>query len=249
MSNSDKDFITRIQVSQLVTDDPYADDFYFHIMNAIKSSRQQQQQQQQFNADGPSGGKNINAQGNNDANVGNARMPMRRNQAMNRMAQNVQRLVDVAKKRNNKSGHRTFSVALLSVSLSFPTDNRRHHSVAPDGTLGKIATRTRSAPRQLLQVSTSAPSTGQDLLANLMSGGGISSVPSSGSSGQLSHRSILVILEQVYDAVLDLEQLRRIHPGLLTMLKLHSFVEEEGQEIGEVQAERIAEATLALERW
>ena len=42
MSQGDKDFITRIQVSQLVNPshgqagfDPYADDFYFHIMAAM----------------------------------------------------------------------------------------------------------------------------------------------------------------------------------------------------------------------
>ena len=39
MTQSDKDFITRIQVSQLVTQDPYADDFYAQVYTAILRSR------------------------------------------------------------------------------------------------------------------------------------------------------------------------------------------------------------------
>lgn len=124
--------------------------------------------------------------------------------------------------------------------------------VSPDGTLGRIAIRTRSAPRQLLQVQpgtvgAASPSTGQALLANLTTGGDASSQETR--SKPLSHRSILVILEQVYDAVLDLEQLRRIQPGLLGTLKHVSFVDDESEEIGEVQAEKIGEATRALELW
>lgn len=39
MTQSDKDFITRIQVSQLVTQDPYAEDFYAQVYGAIQRSR------------------------------------------------------------------------------------------------------------------------------------------------------------------------------------------------------------------
>ncbi|KAG6374835.1 topoisomerase II-associated protein PAT1 [Boletus reticuloceps] len=39
MTQSDKDFITRIQVSQLVTQDPYAEDFYAQVYGAILRSR------------------------------------------------------------------------------------------------------------------------------------------------------------------------------------------------------------------
>lgn len=110
MSNSDKDFITRIQVSQLVTDDPYADDFYFHIMAAIKMSR--------HNAAVAAGAPGIpmgpmgpgafgragpGPNGPQGSGGGNNRKPTRQQNAMNRMAQNVQRLVDNAKQRNNKS--------------------------------------------------------------------------------------------------------------------------------------------------
>ena len=39
MTQSDKDFITRIQVSQLVTQDPYAEDFYAQVYSAVIRSR------------------------------------------------------------------------------------------------------------------------------------------------------------------------------------------------------------------
>jgi DNA topoisomerase 2-associated protein PAT1 len=39
MTQSDKDFITRIQVSQLVTQDPYTEDFYAQIYVAIMRSK------------------------------------------------------------------------------------------------------------------------------------------------------------------------------------------------------------------
>lgn len=147
---------------------------------------------------------------------------------MNRMAQNVQRLVDIAKKRNMHESH--------TLSL--------------DGALGKIATRTRSAPRPLLQVkpaataatpasipedgtapssggSAAAPepkrgvSTGQSLLtgAGLMtlskSASTVKAAASAEATGPLSYRQALTIIEEIYDCVLDLEQLRRLQPALL----------------------------------
>ena len=39
MGSSDKDFITRIQLSQLATADPYASDFYAQVFSALKRSR------------------------------------------------------------------------------------------------------------------------------------------------------------------------------------------------------------------
>ncbi|BGP44222.1 DNA topoisomerase 2-associated protein pat1 [Rhodotorula kratochvilovae] len=249
MSNSDKDFITRIQVSQLVTDDPYADDFYFHIMAAIKHSR--------LAAQGilpppgaPGAGPNAPPAGPGGPSGGGNRRPTRRENAMNRMAQNVQRLVDSAKKRN------AHAPATLSL----------------DGALGKIATRTRSAPRPLLQVRPStaavkaAPggekvevkedaeggvSTGQSLLA----GAGLIAAPSATPAaparvaGPLSHRDALVIIEKVYDCVLDLEQLRRIQPQLHgAEAALRQQLEQMTVE-GEVKAQleaRCAEANAAV---
>ena len=85
MSRSDKDFITRIQVSQLVntagpqgTHDPYANDFYYHVYMAIRASR----------AD--------------SAGAGRAHQPagaLASRQAMRRMAAQVQRIVDDSRNR------------------------------------------------------------------------------------------------------------------------------------------------------
>ncbi|KAI5480813.1 DNA topoisomerase 2-associated protein PAT1 [Pseudohyphozyma bogoriensis] len=228
MSNSDKDFITRIQVSQLVTDDPYADDFYFHIMAAIRMSRNQA-------AGMPGPGGPMQGPGGNGPRQGGRHKPTRRENAMNKMAQNVQRLVDSAKQRN-KSGQ---------LSL--------------DGALGKIALRTRSAPRQLLQVNSGAPSTpapappsaGHALLAGLISHTPGDSKARKGAEEQtvdgrhppLSNRAVLTIVEDIYDAVLDLEQLRRIQPALLATAagaKEHEPPTPEGQE-----KVRLAETAVA----
>ncbi|GAA5956454.1 hypothetical protein JCM3765_005664 [Sporobolomyces pararoseus] len=224
MSNSDKDFITRIQVSQLITDDPYADDFYFHIMAAIKNARQNgilaainqgQQAPPPGSVQGPTTGAQSGPTGG-----GGSRRPTRRENAMNRMAQNVQRLVDSAKKRNANTPN--------TLSL--------------DGALGKIATRTRSAPRPLLQVTpstssaavptsstlgtdaekSSSPPPGstpsQDKGESLLTGAGLiaKSTEHASSEGPLSHRDALVIIEKLYDTVLDLEQLRRMQPSLVS---------------------------------
>ena len=120
MTNSDKDFITRIQVSQLVTDDPYADDFYFHIMAAIKASRHAAVANaglaQMNTQNGPQGEGKMNGNGGGGGRRGAERKPTRRENAMNKMALNVQRLVDVAKQRN-KSGQRS----------SFPLFPSRSH--------------------------------------------------------------------------------------------------------------------------
>src|SRR6266498_2817768 len=54
MTQSDKDWINKIQISQLVTDDPYSDDFYFQVYNAIRN-RQTQPQMSAFSPHGGAG--------------------------------------------------------------------------------------------------------------------------------------------------------------------------------------------------
>ena len=110
-----------------------------------------------------------------------------------------------------------------------------------DGALGKIALRTRSAPRQLLQVSGAAPSAGHTLLAGLISGSAENTATSNGERKPLTHRAVLIILEQIYDSVLDLEQLKRTQPGLLAAARMAASNEED--------VEGIAQTTSALEDW
>lgn len=155
-----------------------------------------------------------------------------------------------------------------------------------DGALGKIALRTRSAPRQLLQVSSATstttsttPSAGHALLAGLISNTKRSTSSSSTTANQihdhendsneqqppLNHRAILTIVEEIYDSVLDLEQLRRIQPSLLNNLRIEKEMANsrrermvvEGGEAEEVvvtsvegeQSEGEKFAEKALEEW
>lgn len=179
MSNSNKDFITRIQVSQLATDDPYSEDFYYVVSESIKQSRRV--------AAGMQGPPRPGAQP--PTGPQGERKPTRRENAMTKMAQNIQRLVDNARERP------------------------RTNQLSLDGALGKIAIRTRSAPRPLLQVSRpESPRAGVSTpgLLSLISGGATAAIEGSAARGvALSRRSILAITEQLYDVLLELEQLRR----------------------------------------
>lgn len=94
MTQSDKDFITRIQVSQLVTQDPYAEDFYAQVFGAINQSRigaAQRGHQKGVLSFGDSGGIGIIQ--NQDRRSG------RRESALSRMQTQIERIVNNAKKR------------------------------------------------------------------------------------------------------------------------------------------------------
>ena len=96
MTQSDKDFITRIQVSQLVTQDPYADDFYAQVYGAMLWSRLGlQSQDKQVLKFGSSGGIGLGL-----ASKGGGCRPS----AMQRMEQQVERIVSNARKREEEKG-------------------------------------------------------------------------------------------------------------------------------------------------
>ncbi|KAH9479583.1 DNA topoisomerase 2-associated protein pat1 [Psilocybe cubensis] len=211
MTQSDKDFITRIQVSQLVTQDPYADDFYAQVYGAIMRSRMGLQSQDERVLKFGSGGGiglGLSSKGGN-----------RRPSAMQRMEQQVERIVSNARKREEEKG-------LYAV-----------HSL--QGALGKTSGRSyKAAPRQLLQVDAGAGAspTLSHATANLHISK--STVHNEGAAKEaaklgrealglaaeaqtddlvkkepLTHRKVLVILEELYDVVLRVEQLRRDQPS------------------------------------
>ena len=102
MTQSDKDFITRIQVSQLVTQDPYADDFYAQVYGAILRSRMGiptlDERVLKF---GSSGGVGLGLA---------SKTGSRRPSAMQRMEQQVERIVNNARRREEeKNLHGTSS--------------------------------------------------------------------------------------------------------------------------------------------
>jgi DNA topoisomerase 2-associated protein PAT1 len=91
MTQSDKDFITRIQVSQLVTQDPYADDFYAQVYGAIMRSRLGlQPSDERVLKFGSSGGVGLGL-----GQKGTGRRP----NAMQKMEQQVERIVNNARQR------------------------------------------------------------------------------------------------------------------------------------------------------
>jgi DNA topoisomerase 2-associated protein PAT1 len=96
MTQSDKDFITRIQVSQLVTQDPYADDFYAQVYGAILRSRMGAQNPDERVLKFSSGGGIGLGLGQKTGN--------RRPNAMLRMEQQVERIVSNARKREEEKG-------------------------------------------------------------------------------------------------------------------------------------------------
>ncbi|KAH7919056.1 hypothetical protein BV22DRAFT_1041258 [Leucogyrophana mollusca] len=208
MTQSDKDFITRIQVSQLVTQDPYAEDFYAQVYGAILRSRMGlQSQDERVLKFGASGGVGLGL-----AQKGGGR----RQSAMQKMEAQVERIVSNARLREKEKGMHSI------------------HSL--QGALGKTSGRSyKAAPRQLLQVDPSAannttsgahphiskedaiPSDGEGAAREAAKLGRAALGDAAGSDGvvrkePLTQRQILVTLESLYDLVLNVEQLRRDQP-------------------------------------
>ncbi|KAG1595547.1 hypothetical protein G6F48_000617 [Rhizopus delemar] len=109
MTQNDKDFVNRIQLSQLASGDPYADDFYYQVYTSLRQRAGLPTATQVTNERGTRG---------------------RRDESMmQRMQQQLQRIVNDAKRRPKQTG----------VSL--------------EGALGKITSLTVRNPRQVLQVA------------------------------------------------------------------------------------------------
>jgi DNA topoisomerase 2-associated protein PAT1 len=99
MTQSDKDFINRIQISQLVTDDPYADDFYCQVYTALRN-RHLQQMGIPGNMMDPEGN-----QGDSRRRGGNGRTEQR-------MQQQVQRIVSDAKRNPKRTNGKSQGIVL-----------------------------------------------------------------------------------------------------------------------------------------
>lgn len=148
MTQSDKDFITRIQVSQLVTQDPYADDFYAQVYGAIMRSRLGlQPSDERVLKFGSSGGVGLGL-----GQKGSGRRPS----AMQKMEQQVERIVNNARLREQDKREPLLRVSTLgsAIMLTLPAPATGHNSL--QGALGKTSGRSyKAAPRQLLQVDPS----------------------------------------------------------------------------------------------
>ncbi|KAG8824441.1 hypothetical protein FRC19_001790 [Serendipita sp. 401] len=132
MSQSDKDFITRVQVAQLVTSDPYADDFYAQVYASIRQQRIASENE--VIRQGPS----------NRGGSGGGRGPRREN-AIQRLQAQVERMVSNMKNReqsrdNNathgplqnvlgKTSGRSYKAAprqLLQLATASPESQKTH---------------------------------------------------------------------------------------------------------------------------
>ncbi|KAG0197863.1 hypothetical protein BGX28_008639 [Mortierella sp. GBA30] len=119
MTQSDKDFINRIQISQLVTDDPYADDFYCQVYTALRNRHLQQMGIPGNMMEAESG------QNDNRRRGGNGRTEQR-------MQQQVQRIVSDAK-RNPKRTNVTVEGALGKIAVNSVLNPRQLLQVSKRG--------------------------------------------------------------------------------------------------------------------
>ncbi|CAD6884028.1 unnamed protein product [Tilletia laevis] len=234
MTNSDKDFITRIQVSQLVTNDPYSDDFYAHIYFAIRG-----------NPNRPTAAAAAAAAGNGIAPAPNAkggkrktRQLTRRENAMLRMQQQVQRLVENRKDRMEKlaagqpessevaPAGATPSIKEGDQSTSSTVAAAASQTATLAGALGRISLGTAKYPKPMLSLSPAALRSSAGMATDAVrralaeaSLDGSASIVSQlelgpdGKRAPLGRYQVLSILERLYDLVMSLEQRRRDVPG------------------------------------
>lgn len=187
MGNSDKDFITRIQLSQLATADPYTSDFYAQVFSAI---RQRSAPVEPIQSQG--GGKQ-QRQGGQGRDV----VPVTSGFAFGVSGPTGNRF--------GKMGQQTMlklssQVKKLVESRASKTAN----TAALQGALGKVSRAGVSGPRPVLAVPTShRPENRPTNILNNQTGI---------QRQALSKKQVLFALEELYDRVLDLEQARREMP-------------------------------------
>ncbi|KAJ1023154.1 hypothetical protein NDA16_003307 [Ustilago loliicola] len=208
MSGSDKDFITRIQISQLITADPYADDFYAHIYFAHIYFALRGGPRRPGMPLLPPPAASAAANNGASAKAGKGKHKLNKQQnAMLRMQQQVERIVQSRKERIEKSAS----------------------GAALEGALGRVSLSSTKNPRQMLQISADAakankergasgdatPDAGhaRNAVRQALEG---ASLGGNGNAGlrrdPLTKHEVLRILEKLYDLVLQLEQLRRNAP-------------------------------------
>lgn len=185
MTDHDKMYVNRIQLSQLASGDPYADDFYYQVYSSLR-----QRAGLPLQSSLPQNAANNTAEGNRNGR-------RREENTMQRMHQQLQRIVNDAKRRPKQT----------QVSL--------------EGALGKITSLTVRNPRQVLQVPSSNNS---ESTATTAANATAASTAAAGSpeaankpvsvkpSATVDKRHVLKITEDMYTIVLELEQMRRQGP-------------------------------------
>ncbi|EGO22680.1 topoisomerase II-associated protein [Serpula lacrymans var. lacrymans S7.9] len=206
MTQSDKDFITRIQVSQLVTQDPYAEDFYAQVYGAILRSRLGlQSQDERVLKFGSGGGVGLGL-----AQKGGGR----RQSAMQKMEAQVERIVSNARLREKEK-------ALHSLQGALGKTSGRSYKAAPRQLLqveaANATTPTMSGAHPHISKEDAIETNGEGAAREAAKLGREALGAAAGTDGvvkmePLAQRQVLVILESLYDLVLSVEQLRRDQP-------------------------------------
>jgi DNA topoisomerase 2-associated protein PAT1 len=100
MGSSDKDFITRIQLSQLATADPYTSDFYAQVYTAVQKQRQRGPEE----IDGPAVVKVGQDAGFGVGGASGNRFGQMGNKTMQKLSSQVKKLVEQRKNKQMSNG-------------------------------------------------------------------------------------------------------------------------------------------------
>lgn len=203
MNPKDKDFVTRFQLSQIVTEDPYNEDFYAQVYKVIHP-------------------KNNPLQNNQHNSIAQAYLEqsghrlggrqMRVDIALQRMQQQVQKAVTVAKERPKLSQY------------------------TREGALGKIAFGSGKKPRQQLEIISKAAQ--RELEKKAAEEAGISNVETTRSTKKYTKKDIMGTLENIITELMNVESESRTSTevdttGLWEALK----VLEQSSSLGDNDAE------------
>jgi len=110
MGSSDKDFITRIQLSQLATADPYTSDFYAQVYTQIQKSRQRGPEE----GEGPTVVKVGQDAGFGVGGASGNRFGQMGNKTMQKLSSQVKKLVEQRKNKQMSNGQYYLSSSLIN---------------------------------------------------------------------------------------------------------------------------------------
>ncbi|KAI8813941.1 topoisomerase II-associated protein PAT1 [Cladochytrium replicatum] len=192
MTQYEKEHVARIQISQLVSDDPFLEDFYYQLFSLWKNSV--------GNANGTA---QISGSLNGELNSITAAEKGLNWQQQLMMQSNTAGGQNVA----GRTGGLQITNQ-MQVQMQRLIDSRRHSkpkgtNLALEGSLGTVSLTSVRHPRQLLAVKPSVLSAAAHHQKDM---------DQTTQARLLSRKEILKSIEQVYDAILELEQLKRIGP-------------------------------------
>ena len=181
MNPKDKDFVTRFQLSQIVTDDPYNEDFYAQVFKVIHPKANANPLQQQADQNNSIAQAYLDQSGHR---LGGRYK--RADVALQRMQQQIQKAVTVAKERPKLTQY------------------------AREGALGKISFGSGKKPRQQLEILSKAAQREKSEAE-----GGVK-LTNTQLRKTYSHKDIMSIIETVINNIMTIESASRTNPDVDT---------------------------------